>query len=104
VERFPIMQNHQHRFYCHIEADGNWGVWDRTANGPAKLGGGDLSHCTSQRAHAAESVLTRIYDNGLDASAMRLAGIAKLRTNVLPFAWSPRSALLRRRGTSTRSF
>jgi hypothetical protein len=70
------MENPQHRFYCHIEAGGTWGVWDRKAGAPASLGGRDLLGCTSQRANAAEAVLTRIYDNGLDALTVRMSGIA----------------------------
>lgn len=69
------MENHKHRFYCHIERDGLWGVWDCVANRPARLGGGDVRGCTAQRAEAAEHVLTRIYDGGLDAVAIRIAGI-----------------------------
>ncbi|QKC81550.1 hypothetical protein EB232_07720 [Mesorhizobium sp. NZP2077] len=65
------MENHQHRFYCHIEAKGTWGVWDRVADRPARLGGGDLLGCTAQRAEAAKHVLTRIYDGELDALAIR---------------------------------
>jgi hypothetical protein len=73
------MENHQHRFYCHIEADGSWGVWDCVRNKPATLGGGDLIGCTAQRAEAAEQVLTSIYSGGLDALAVRIAGIVSQR-------------------------
>ena len=71
------MENHLHRFYCHIEADGSWGVWDCIANRPARLGGGDLLGYTAQRVAAAEYVLTRIYNGGLDALAVRIAGIIR---------------------------
>lgn len=72
------MENPQHKFYCHIEADGTWGVWDRIANKPARLGGGDILGCTAQRAEAAEGVLTRIYKGGLDALAVRISGKVRL--------------------------
>jgi len=66
------MENHQHRFYCHVEANGTWAT-----NKPARLGGGDLLGCTAQRAEAAEQVLTTIYNSGLDAIAVRLSGIVR---------------------------
>lgn len=69
---YACMENYRHRFYCHIEAGGTWGVWDRIANKPARLGGHDLLGCTSQRAEAAEGVLTRIYDSGLEALVVRI--------------------------------
>lgn len=75
------MENHLHRFYCHVQTGGTWAVWDRTTNAPASLGGRDLLGCTAQRANAAEGVLTRIYDNGLDALAVRISGIANSRSN-----------------------
>lgn len=68
------MENHQHRFYCHLEAAGTWGVWDRVTDSPASLGGRDLLGCTSQRATVAEGVLTKIYDGGLDALSLRILG------------------------------
>jgi hypothetical protein len=71
------MENHQHRFYCHVDARGTWGVWDCVTNRPAKLGGGDLRGCTSQRAEAAEHILATIYNSGLDAVAVRLSGIVQ---------------------------
>ncbi len=79
------MEHSQHRFYCHIEADGTWGVWDRIANRPARLGGRDLLGCTSQRAEAAEGVLTRIYDNGLEALGVRIAGITSAACPASPY-------------------
>lgn len=75
ARRCADMENHQHRFYCHMEAKGTWSVWDCLANRPARLGGGDLIGCTAQRAEAAERVLTRIYKGGLDAIALRIGGI-----------------------------
>jgi hypothetical protein len=65
------MENHQHKFYCQIEAAGTWGVWDRIANRPTRLGGGELLRCTPQRAEAARGVLARIYDSGVDAVSVR---------------------------------
>ena len=79
------MEHSQHRFYCHIEADAAWGVWDRIANRPARLGGRDLLGCTSQRAEAAEGVLTRIYDNGLEALGVRIAGITSAACPASPY-------------------
>jgi len=77
TERCACMENHQHRFYCHVEANGTWAVWDCITNKPARLGGGDLLGCTAQRAEAAEQVLTTIYNSGLDAIAVRLSGIVR---------------------------
>ena len=65
------MENRQHRFFCHIQSDGTWGVWDRVANKPARLGGGDIAGYKAQRAEVAQSVLTRIYGGGLDALTVR---------------------------------
>lgn len=55
------MEQHQHRFYCHIQS------MERGAFGTARLGGGDLKGCTSQRAETAQGVLTRIYSGELEA-------------------------------------
>jgi len=77
TECCACMENHQHRFYCHVEANGTWAVWDCITNKPARLGGGDLLGCTAQRAEAAEQVLTTIYNSGLDAIAVRLSGIVR---------------------------
>jgi hypothetical protein len=51
------------------------GQWDCVAHKPARLDAGDLFRCTAQRAKAAEKVLTRNYGGGLDAPAVRMAGI-----------------------------
>jgi len=75
VCKFTGMEQHQHRFYCHIESNGTWGVWDRVIDMPARLGGGDLKGCTSQRAETAQGVLRRIYSGGLEAIAVRVSGL-----------------------------
>ncbi len=67
---FQFMEQRQHRFYCHIESNGTWGVWDRATNNPARLGAGDLLGCKPQRAEVARNILTRICGGARDTRAI----------------------------------
>jgi hypothetical protein len=61
------MEDDRSRFRCHPEPSGTWTVWDEVDNAPASLGGCSLVGRTWQRAKVACDLLTRIYDNRLEA-------------------------------------
>lgn len=61
---------------ANVETGGTWGVWDRLTDKPARLGGGDLRGCTSQRAETAHGVVSRIYKGGLEAIVVGVSNCA----------------------------
>ncbi len=59
------------RFQCMPESSGTWMVWDNEKGGPATLGGCVLGGRSEMRARAACEILTKIYNNRLDAQSVR---------------------------------
>lgn len=59
------------RFECLQEAGGTWMVWDHEQDAPATLGGYELRGRQKVRAESARDILTRIFNNRMDAQAVR---------------------------------
>ena len=59
------------RFVCLAEPFGKWMVWDTFHGAAATLGGCPIVGADTLRAHAACSVLQKIYSNRLDLNAIR---------------------------------
>ncbi|KQZ13323.1 hypothetical protein ASD44_04005 [Mesorhizobium sp. Root554] len=65
------MENGLPRFQCMPESSGTWMVWDNETGRPATLGGCIIGGRSEMRARTACEILTKIYNNRLDARSIR---------------------------------